>query len=79
MVTAIREAVEQNPSFRLLIVNPNISEPMTPLIELAQRQFNVTYISETFKEFAENYPFSPIYSSPSEKPNQIKNEEASAV
>lgn len=79
MVTAIREAVEQNPSFRLLIVNPNVGEPMKPLIELAMRQFNVTYISETFKDFTENYPFSPIYSSPSEKPNQIKNEEASAV
>ncbi|MFN0215042.1 MAG: SIR2 family protein [Saprospiraceae bacterium] len=79
IVTAIKEAVEQNPSFRLLIVNPSISEPMSPFIELAKHQLNITYISEKFNDFAENYPFSPIYSKSFEKPKQLHNDEPSSV
>jgi len=78
IVTAIKEAVEQNPSFRLLIVNPGISEPMGHFIELAKRQFNITYISETFKDFTEYYPYSPIYSTVNRN-NQPQNDEPPAI
>lgn len=63
IVTAIKEAVSQNPSFRVLIVNRSIrdSEEMQWFIDKANKQFNVTIVAEEFKDFAQNYPTSKVY------------------
>ncbi len=68
MVTAIKEAVMHNPSFRLLIVNRTIrynSDTIKWFIDMAERQHNITIISEEFSDFARNYPSSKIYSNES--------------
>jgi len=64
IVTAIKEAVSQNPSFRLLIVIRTIrdSEAMNWFTEKANKQYNVTIVAEEFKDFAQNYPSSKVYS-----------------
>ncbi|MEB0302843.1 hypothetical protein [Mucilaginibacter sp. 5C4] len=64
IVTAIKEAVSQNPSFRLLIVIRTIrdSEAMKWFIEKANKQYNVMIVAEEFKDFAQNYPASKVYS-----------------
>lgn len=64
IVTAIKEAVSQNPSFRLLIVNRTIRENETLkwFIEKAKQQDNTIIVGEEFKDFTQNYPASKIYS-----------------
>ena len=64
IVTAIKEAVSQNPSFRLLIIIRTIrdSEAMKWFIEKANKQYNVTIVAEEFKDFAQHYPISKVYS-----------------
>ena len=66
IVTAIKEAVTQNPSFRLLIVCRTIKETdaFKWFIDKASQQENVILIAEEFKDFAQNYPYSKIYSDP---------------
>ena len=66
IVTAIKEAVKQNPSFRLLIVSRTIrdNDIFEPFIEWAKTQNNVIIVAEEFKEFTENYPTSKIHSDP---------------
>lgn len=63
IVTAIKEAVAQNPSFRLLIISRTIRDTDTFnwFIERAKKQQNVTIVAEEFKDFTENYPSSKIY------------------
>jgi hypothetical protein len=64
LVNAIKEAVRQNPSFRLLIVSRTIRDngEMRWFVDMAQRQFNVILVAEEFKDFTKNYPYSKIYS-----------------
>lgn len=64
IVNAIKEAVRQNPSFRLLIVSRTIRDTneMKWFVDMAQRQFNVILVAEEFKEFVEYFPYSKIYS-----------------
>ncbi|MBS1502521.1 MAG: SIR2 family protein [Bacteroidetes bacterium] len=64
IVTAIKEAVSQNPSFRLLVIIRTIreSEALNWFIDKANKQFNVTIVAEEFKDFAHHYPTSKIYS-----------------
>lgn len=64
IVTAIKEAVTQNPSFRLLIIARTIreSDVMNWFIEKAKSQYNIIIVSEEFKDFSEHYPISQIYS-----------------
>lgn len=64
IVTAIKEAVSQNPSFRLLVIIRTIrdTETMKWFIEKAVKQYNVTIVAEEFKDFAQNYPASKVYS-----------------
>lgn len=68
IVTAIKEAVTQNPSFRLLIISRTIrkSDVLDWFIEKAQKQYNITIVSEEFKDFTEHYPTSKIYSDSSQ-------------
>lgn len=59
LVSAIVEALEQNPSFQLMIVNRSIDEnslAIKPFIDAAKRHNNIVLVSEVFNDFAENYP-----------------------
>lgn len=59
IVTAIKEAVEQNPSFQLLIVSRSIDEEnaiMRPFIELAKQYSNIHILAESFADFSKYYP-----------------------
>ena len=59
IVTAIVEALEQNPSFQLMIVNRSIDEAnenLKPFIDAAKKYSNISIVSETFEDFAKNYP-----------------------
>jgi NAD-dependent SIR2 family protein deacetylase len=64
IVTAIKEAVSQNPSFRLMIVSRTIRETteIKWFIDKAKHQYNVTLVAEEFTDFAKHYPASKIYS-----------------
>jgi len=59
IVTSIIEALEQNPSFQLMIINRGIDDSnvnLAPFIEAARKYSNISIISETFEDFAKNYP-----------------------
>lgn len=59
LVSAIVEALEQNPSFQLMIVNRSVDEKslsIKPFIDAAKRHNNIVLVSEVFNDFAENYP-----------------------
>ena len=59
IVTAIKEALEQNPSFQLMVINKGIDEKnenLKSFIDISKRHNNVFFISETFEDFAKNYP-----------------------
>lgn len=59
LVTAIIEALEQNPSFQLVVVNRSIdetSQTFKPFFEASKRHNNIALVSELFKDFADNYP-----------------------
>ncbi|MGV7105798.1 SIR2 family protein [Flavobacterium sp. U410] len=82
IVTAIIEALEQNPSFQLVIVNKGIDEKsnsLKPFIEAAKKHNNIVLISELFMDFATNYPDLKSYNQEDSKKiilnlNQITNE-----
>ncbi|MEN5234317.1 SIR2 family protein [Sphingobacterium faecium] len=59
IVTAIIEALEQNPSFQLMIINRGIDETnenLKPFIEAASKYSNISIVSETFEDFSKHYP-----------------------
>lgn len=59
LVTAITEALEQNPSFQLVVVNRSIdetSQTFKPFFEASKKHNNIALVSELFKDFADNYP-----------------------
>ena len=59
IVTAIKEALEQNPSFQLMVVNKGIDEGnlnLKPFIEASKQHNNIIFIDELFEDFAEHYP-----------------------
>lgn len=58
IVTAIMEALTQNPSFQLMVVNKGIdsSESSKWLIELSKKHSSIVLVDEKFIDFAENYP-----------------------
>lgn len=59
IVTAIVEALEQNPSFQLMIINRGIDETnenLKPFIDAAKKYSNISIVSETFEDFTKNYP-----------------------
>lgn len=65
LVTAIIEALEQNPSFQLMVVNKSIdqsSEAFKPFFEASKKHSNIALVSELFKDFADNYPDLKSYS-----------------
>lgn len=59
LVTAIIEALEQNPSFQLMVVNRSIdqkSDTFKPFFEASKKHNNIALVSELFSDFANNYP-----------------------
>ncbi|MDE5432703.1 SIR2 family protein [Elizabethkingia meningoseptica] len=59
VVTAIKEALEQNSSFQLMVVNKSIDEAnenIKPIIEAAKKHNNIVFVAETFDDFVTNYP-----------------------
>jgi hypothetical protein len=59
IVTAIIEALEQNPSFQLMVVNKGIdqvSDSFKSFFTAAQKYNNISLVDEEFAEFAKYYP-----------------------
>lgn len=59
IVTAIIEALEQNPSFQLMIINRSIDESnenLKPFIDAANKYSNISIVAESFADFAIHYP-----------------------
>jgi hypothetical protein len=59
LVTAIIEALEQNPSFQLVVVNKDIdnsSEVFKPFFNASKKHNNIVLVSELFSDFADYYP-----------------------
>ncbi|OJV67797.1 MULTISPECIES: SIR2 family protein [unclassified Flavobacterium] len=59
IVTAIIEALEQNPGFQLMVVNKGIdnwSKSFKPIFEASKVHNNIVLIDEVFDEFAKYYP-----------------------
>lgn len=59
LVTAIIEALEQNPSFQLMVVNRSIDEAsqvFKPFFDAAKKHNNIVLVSELFNGFANHYP-----------------------
>jgi len=58
IVTAIKEAVSQNPSFQIMIVNRTIRDnpEWKWFLNKAEVDSRITLISEEFNDFAPNYP-----------------------
>ena len=59
IVTAIVEALEQNPGFQLMVVNKDIdttSETFKPIFEASKKHNNIVLIDELFEDFANNFP-----------------------
>jgi NAD-dependent SIR2 family protein deacetylase len=59
IVTAIQEALEQNPSFQLMVVNKGISQAGNfnkELYRIAQENSSIVLIDELFSDFSNYYP-----------------------
>ncbi|WFB65391.1 SIR2 family protein [Sphingobacterium sp. WM] len=70
IVTSIIEALEQNPSFQLMIINLSIDESnenLKPFIEAANVYSNISIVAETFEDFSNNYPDLQTYNHDSSK------------
>lgn len=65
--TMINEALNQNPSLNLVIIepfiNPSVNENFQKLFELSKRSTQVLIIGEYFKDFVLNLPFSQYLNS----------------
>lgn len=59
----IKEAIKSNPGLNLLVAMPNFMDKpsVDEFVKLAEKQNNVTFINESFQDFAEHYPFSQEY------------------
>lgn len=70
IVTAIVEALEQNPGFQLMVVNKgidNFSKSFNPIFEAAKIHNNIVLIDEVFDDFAKYYPDLKSYNQEDEK------------
>lgn len=58
--SAIEEALNQNPGFRLAVIDPGIdsgnSQPMENIKKSALNSSRILMVAETFSDFAESYP-----------------------
>lgn len=72
IVTAIIEALEQNPAFQLMVVNKGIdswSTSFMPIYEASKNHNNIILIDEVFEDFVNFYPDLKSYSQ--EDPKKI--------
>ncbi|WP_159020419.1 SIR2 family protein [Algibacter sp. L3A6] len=82
IVSAIIEALEQNPSFQLMVVNKGIddwSDSFNPFFEAAKKYNNIALVDETFVDFAEHYPDLKSYNHEDSKKIIINNNISSNV
>lgn len=63
IVTAIQEALEQNPGFQLMVLNKGIdpSDSLKWLVNLSKDHSNIILIDELFSDFAINFPLLKSY------------------
>lgn len=65
IVTAIIEALNQNPSFNLVIIDPYFgatqSLALKKLIDYSKRTNRIIFIGDCFEDFAKNYPENKSY------------------
>lgn len=57
--SAIEEALNQNPGFRLAVIDPGINSGNSKMFELKSHAMNsnrILMVAETFSDFADNYP-----------------------
>lgn len=57
--SAIEEALNQNPGFRLAVIDPGINSGNSKMLELkshAMSSNRILMVAETFSDFADNYP-----------------------
>jgi hypothetical protein len=57
--SAIEEALNQNPGFRLAVIDPGINSGNSKMLELKSHAMNsnrILMVAETFADFADNYP-----------------------
>lgn len=76
IVSAIIEALEQNPSFQLMVVNKGIddkSNSFKPFFEAAKKYNNIALVDEEFADFAEHYPDLKSYNHEDSKKIIINN------
>ena len=76
---AIEEALNQNPAFRLVVVDPsfngdNVSKSMSAIIKVAMESERILLVSETFKDFATYFPEMKTYETENYKLINLKND-----
>lgn len=76
---AIEEALNQNPGFRLAIIdpgfdNPNASRSLKTIKENALKTERILMVSETFTDFANYFPEIKTYETPQQVTISLKNE-----
>ena len=77
---AIEEALNQNPGFRLAIIDPgfdndNVSNSLTVIKKVALESERILMVSETFTDFAKHFPEIKIYESDNYEQVNLKNEQ----
>lgn len=74
IVTVIKEALEQNPSFQLILVNRSIRTEgeLKWLFELAKEKTNIALVSELFTDFVNHYPYLKSYTDANDQLLNVK-------
>ena len=78
---AIEEALNQNPGFRLAVIDPgidndNISTAMTTIKKEALESERILMVSETFTDFAKHFPEIKTYESVAVEAIRLQNEQS---
>lgn len=79
--SAIEEALNQNPSFRLAIIDPgfdndNVASSLKEIKKLALQTERILLVSETFSDFADYFPEIRTYENDDFQPINLKNEQS---
>lgn len=78
--SAIEEALNQNPSFRLAIIDPgfdneNVAPSLKEIKKIALQTERILLVSETFSDFADYFPEIRTYENDDFHPINLKNEQ----
>jgi hypothetical protein len=76
---AIEEALNQNPSFRLAVIDPlfdsdNAANPLKEILKIAEDSERIIMVSEKFSDFAKYFPEIKTYEGENLVPVNLKNE-----